>query len=113
MPSSKSLVLALALTAPAAALVPPAKQSIPATIRHADDAARAARREALMQASERAAARIEATRNSGQATPMRPDDIVRAVSTPDRVRDPWSGTTHFDEREQRQREEPSNMLYAE
>ena len=60
MPSTKSLVLALALTAPAAALVPPTTQRVPATIRHADDAARAARREALMQASERAAARIEA-----------------------------------------------------
>ena len=79
MPSTKSLVLALALTAPAAALVPPATQRVPATIRHADDAARAARREALMQASERAAARIEATRNSGQYTPMRPDDMMAFV----------------------------------
>ena len=79
MPSTKSLVLALALTAPAAALVPPATQRVPATIRHADDAARAARREALMQASERAAARIEATRNSGQSTPMRPDDMMAFV----------------------------------
>ena len=79
MPSSKSLVLALALTAPAAALVPPTTQRVPATIRHADDAARAARREALMQASERAAARIEATRNSGQSTPMRPDDMMAFV----------------------------------
>ena len=79
MPSTKSIVLALALTAPAAALVPPATQRVPATIRHADDAARAARREALMQASERAAARIEATRNSGQSTPMRPDDMMAFV----------------------------------
>ena len=79
MPSTKSLVLALALTAPAAALVPPTTQRVPATIRHADDAARAARREALMQASERAAARIEATRNSGQSTPMRPDDMMAFV----------------------------------
>ena len=79
MPSTKSIVLALALTAPAAALVPPATQRVPATIRHADDAARAARREALMQASERAAARIEATRNSGESTPMRPDDMMAFV----------------------------------
>ena len=64
MPSSKSLVLALALTAPAAALVPPATQRVPATIRHADDAARAARREALMQASERAAAGAVSARAS-------------------------------------------------
>ena len=32
-----------------------------------------------MQASERAAARIEATRNSGQSTPMRPDDMMAFV----------------------------------
>jgi len=79
MRSAHSIVLALAL-APAAALVPPAGQRLAATVRHAeDDPARAARRDALMQASERAAARIEATRNSGESVPMRPDDMLANV----------------------------------
>ena len=79
MRSAHIILLALAL-APAAALVPPAGQRLAATVRHAeDDPARAARRDALMQASERAAARIEATRNSGESVPMRPNDMLANV----------------------------------